>query len=656
MFLDNYRDYESGISYPLIKGRLKSNIDFWRKIGASQFVLDIIENGYAIPFYETPRKAEFSNNASALSHSLFVEESIKELCKLGHVVRMKEKPIVVNPLTVSVNKKGKERLILDLRYVNLYIYKQKVKFENWEAFKQYACDVNYAFSFDLKSGYHHIDIHKDSQSYLGFSWIIDGVQTYFRFTVLAFGLHSSPYIFTKCLKPLVAHWRSKGLKLVLYLDDGICGVNSIEEGIEVSKMVKSDLLQAGLVPNVEKSIWEPQEVIEWLGLTWDLKEGILKLSEEKLVWFKTCLLDTLNKLSRISARELARLTGLIISLTPCLGDITSLMTRFLYYEINASNSWDRKMNVSHNDNLIRELRFWEQNVDSLNGSKRLNDLKLPTDVIGYSDASAYAAGSYIVHSEKNQVVGWCHKMWKEAEINESSTWRELKACWIALASFSKELSGKQVKWFTDNQNVCSIVHKGSKKQRLHELACDIYQLRVIFDIHLDIEWIPRSQNDIADYISKIRDYDDWEVTYDFFKFVDSLLGPFTIDRFANFENRKTVRFNSRFWNPFSEAVDAFTQDWANENNWIVPPICMIARCIRHLQTCRAKGTLIAPEWKSALFWPLLVSYGGQFIPGVRDVYRFPTNNQTIFKSGKYKSIFGSNKLHSAVLVIHLDFI
>ena len=70
------------------------------------------------------------------------------------------------------------------------------------------------------------------------------------------------------------------------------------------------------------------------------------------------------------------------------------------------------MNVSHNDDLIRELRFWEQNVDSLNGSKRLNDLKLPTDVIGYSDASAYAAGSYIVHSEKNQVVGWCHKMWK----------------------------------------------------------------------------------------------------------------------------------------------------------------------------------------------------------------------------------------------------
>ena len=29
---------------------------------------------------------------------------------------------------------------------------------------------DWAFSFDLKSGYHHVDIHEDSQNILGFSW------------------------------------------------------------------------------------------------------------------------------------------------------------------------------------------------------------------------------------------------------------------------------------------------------------------------------------------------------------------------------------------------------------------------------------------------------------------------------------------------------
>ena len=42
------------------------------------------------------------------------------------------------------------------------------------------CFIN---TFDLKSGYHHIDVHADSHTYLGFQW--EGV--YYVFTVLPFG-------------------------------------------------------------------------------------------------------------------------------------------------------------------------------------------------------------------------------------------------------------------------------------------------------------------------------------------------------------------------------------------------------------------------------------------------------------------------------------
>jgi len=68
-----------------------------------------------------------------------------------------------------------------------------------------------------------------------------------------------------------------------------------------------------------------------------------------------------------------------------------------------------------------------------------------------------------------------------------------------------------------------------------------------------------------------------------------------MDRFASALNTKLHRFNSLFWQPGSEAVDAFSQIWTFENNWLVPPINLVIRTIKHLIACRAKGTLVVPK-------------------------------------------------------------
>jgi hypothetical protein len=121
----------------------------------------------------------------------------------GCIVETKDVPYEVNPLTVAISDSGKERLVLDLRHVNRYIEKQKVKFEGVNEAKQYAKQGNYAVKFDIKSGYHHIDIHPDHQTFLGFSWNFDGVQQYYVFTVLPFGISSAGHIFTKGLRTFV---------------------------------------------------------------------------------------------------------------------------------------------------------------------------------------------------------------------------------------------------------------------------------------------------------------------------------------------------------------------------------------------------------------------------------------------------------------------
>jgi hypothetical protein len=63
----------------------------------------------------------------------------------------------------------------------------------------------WAVSFDIKSGYHHIEIFEPDQCFLGFSWEFSGVRKYFKFTVLPFGLSTGPYIFSKVIRPLVKH-------------------------------------------------------------------------------------------------------------------------------------------------------------------------------------------------------------------------------------------------------------------------------------------------------------------------------------------------------------------------------------------------------------------------------------------------------------------
>ena len=75
----------------------------------------------------------------------------------------------------------------------------------------------YMFSFDLKSGYHHIEIFQPHQTFLGFSWDFQGETRYNIFTVLSF---VAPYTFPKVLRPLVGWWRANGTYIALFLEDG----------------------------------------------------------------------------------------------------------------------------------------------------------------------------------------------------------------------------------------------------------------------------------------------------------------------------------------------------------------------------------------------------------------------------------------------------
>jgi hypothetical protein len=331
-----------------VKGRLRRNIKFWEaNLQPSQFILNTIRFGYRLPFDSClPPSIFLSNNRSALNESEFVQNSICELLALGSIIECSNIPFVVNPLSVSVQPNGKKRLILDLRHVNCFLQKHHFKFEDsYSMFRMLSNGFSpkfWACIFDIKSGYHHIDIFPDHQIYLGFSWLCNGTVRYFQFTVLPFGLSSGPYIFTKMLRPLISFWRSRAINIVVYLDDGMAVFSSREEGIHNSRIIKSCLLGAGFVPNKSKSIWDPVQCVKWLGFKWSSKQGCVSVPIDKIDKLFSIISSVINA-RHVTARQLASVTGKIISNMLVFGKNTTIMTKQLHAVIDARSSWDSRV-------------------------------------------------------------------------------------------------------------------------------------------------------------------------------------------------------------------------------------------------------------------------------------------------------------------------
>jgi len=101
---------------------------------------------------------------------------------------------------------------------------------------------------------------------------------------------------------------------------------------------------------------------------------------------------------------------------------------------------------------------------------------------------------------------------------------------------------------------------------------------------MDSKW--RKREEKADAFSKIIDIDDWCISFAFFNFVDNMCGVHTIHRFTNMNNTKLPRYNSLYWDHRTSAIDAFTSNWRGENNWMVPQINLVSKCINHLVSCK----------------------------------------------------------------------
>ena len=332
-----------------------------KALRSNQYILNVIDQGYRLPFKTLPVNISLDNNRSAKDNKSFVSDEIDKLLMNGCISRVELKPHVVNPLTVAGNK-TKLRLVLDCRHINPHLYQFKYKYEDATVARQMFYKGDFLFSYDLKSAYHHIMMHPMDITYLGFQW----KSKFYVFNVLCFGLATAGFIFSKVLREIIKYWRSKSIRIIMYLDDGLGGADTFEKCKNVSLVVKNDLFNFGFIIAEEKSNWNPVQESIWLGLIWYTVEGKIRVTQDRIDKILSCLRYICSNLQTtrvIPVESLASVIGQLISTQAVLGKSVRLRTRYAYDCVLDRLSWDSPIWLTHE--AEGELKFWLENIEKM---------------------------------------------------------------------------------------------------------------------------------------------------------------------------------------------------------------------------------------------------------------------------------------------------
>ena len=128
----------------------------------------------------------------------------------------------------------------------------------------------------------------------------------------------------------------------------------------LSKSVRIDIQNAGLITSEEKCVWLPCQQLTWLGLYWNSRNGTIAITKRRIDNIDTTIQHLISQGFCISARELASFTGKIISTSAVTKNVAQIMTRHCSMSVAAATDWDSRFQLDHY--YIQEIRVWENNL------------------------------------------------------------------------------------------------------------------------------------------------------------------------------------------------------------------------------------------------------------------------------------------------------
>ena len=154
----------------------------------------------------------------------------------------------------------------------------------------------------------------------------------------------------------------------MLLDDGLAGENDDDTAVKSSREVNDQLQNLGFLIAHDKCQWSPCQKLDWLGYSWDTKNGIIFVKEERIqklakyFTYALCQVEKGKILFRV--RFLASIVGQLISMHGVISDTVRQSTRFLYDCALGRISWQACVRLTQD--VLTELSFWDMHCKVLN--------------------------------------------------------------------------------------------------------------------------------------------------------------------------------------------------------------------------------------------------------------------------------------------------
>ena len=440
---------ETGIK---VVDAIRGKVDVWKQFGAGGMVIQVITKGLRLNFIKKiPTQYTESNNQSFKRNLEFGHKEVSKLLDNGVIEEVSKKDITcVNPLSVAANKKGKLRLCLDLsRHVNLACDAKKFKIESIREFAKVVRKGAWVVYYDLKSAFHHIEVISKHRRFLGFSITEDGKAKFYQFKQMPFGYRDASRILTKVMRTPVNKWRAEGIANYIHIDDGLVFKQTREECEIAAKTVKDDLEKLGLVTSPEKCCWTPKQQFTWCGFDWDLAQFTVAVTEEKRTRIKDLARELMSK-DRVTVKEVASFTGLVISCAPAIGRSSRFHTRSTVrwvQDVVDEEGWGATGVLSRR--VREELEFWLERLDEFSSQSIRKAVRILEYYVCSDGGQWYIGGRVAKKGTEIEDKRFQYPL-EDWEAEESSTYRELRSMEIGLILIGPEARGCVLRYGNDN--------------------------------------------------------------------------------------------------------------------------------------------------------------------------------------------------------------
>ena len=221
-------------------------------------------------------------------------------------------------------------------------------------------------------------------------------------------------------------------------------------------------------------------------------------------------------------------------------------------------------------------------------------------------------------------------LWDSSQAALSINARELLAVHLGLHQFQSSLRGMTVAVYCDNTTAVAYLRKegGTRSPLLNSLAQEILRWTESLSIRLAPQFLPGSQNVLADALSRPHQlpHSEWSLNMDVFLSLRRLW-PVQIDLFATSDNRRCSIYFSPLHDPMSAGTDAFLQSWDGLQAYAFPPVSLIPRVLAKLRASSGTElTLVAPHWAQRPWFTDLLQLSlapPVVLPSRRDLLRLP---------------------------------